>query len=252
VGVSSDDSIPPLLPPNQGGHCVRRHIADRRHKINPMDTNNAALAGGHTGRWMASWCPIISAMFAVLLWASLPSADIARLTSEGGPVERTSQWLYFVMAAVFAFGARLGASAKTRAALVVLMLAFGAREMDLHKYWAGKSVLKLSFYLGSAPAHQKVVALALLAAIALALVTLLRRHGVEVWRGLRVGRPVSTTVVITKILDRSVNTLAEDFGVLTPPSIGVLVGALEEIMELTPPMIAAIGWWQVSRSRPLD
>jgi hypothetical protein len=224
-----------------------------------MDTNNAALAGGHTGRWMASWCPIISAMFAVLLWVSLPSADIARLTSEGGPVERTSQWLYFVMAAVFAFGARLGASAKTRAALVVLMLAFGAREMDLHRYWTGKSVLKVSFYLGSAPAHQKVVALALLAAVALALVTLLRRHGVEVWRGLRLGRPVSTTVVIfvvtmviTKILDRSVNTLAEDFGVLTPPSIRMLVSALEEIMELSPPMVAAIGWWQVSRSRSLD
>jgi hypothetical protein len=198
-------------------------------------------------------------MFAVLLWVSLPSADIARLTSEGGPVERTSQWLYFVMAAVFAFGARLGASAKTRAALVVLMLAFGAREMDLHRYWTGKSVLKVSFYLGSAPAHQKVVALALLAAVALALVTLLRRHGVEVWRGLRLGRPVSTTVVIfvvtmviTKILDRSVNTLAEDFGVLTPPSIRMLVSALEEIMELSPPMVAAIGWWQVSRSRSLD
>lgn len=224
-----------------------------------MDTNNAALAGGHTGRWMASWCPIISAMFAVLLWVSLPSADIARLTSEGGPVERTSQWLYFVMAAVFAFGARLSASAKTRAALVVLMLAFGAREMDLHRYWTGKSVLKVSFYLGSAPAHQKVVALALLAAVALALVTLLRRHGVEVWRGFRVGRPVSTTVVIfivtmviTKILDRSVNTLAEDFGVLTPPSIRMLVSTLEEIMELSPPMVAAIGWWQASRSRPLD
>lgn len=223
-----------------------------------MDTNNAALAGGHTGRWMASWCPIISAMFAVLLWVSLPSADIARLTSEGGPVERTSQWLYFVMAAVFAFGARLSASAKTRAALVVLMLAFGAREMDLHRYWTGKSVLKVSFYLGSAPAHQKVVALALLAAVALALVTLLRRHGVEVWRGFRVGRPVSTTVVIfivtmviTKILDRSVNTLAEDFGVLTPPSIRMLVSTLEEIMELSPPMVAAIGWWQASRSRPL-
>ena len=163
------------------------------------------------------------------------------------------------MAAVFAFGTRLGGSAKTRAALVVMMLAFGAREMDLHKYWAGKNVLKVSFYLGSAPAHQKVVALALLAAIALALVTLLRHHGVEVWRGFRVGHPVFTmvvifvvTMVITKILDRSVNTLAEDFGVLTPPSIGVLVGALEEIMELTPPMIAAIGWWQVSRSQPLD
>lgn len=224
-----------------------------------MDTNTAALARGHTGCWMASWCPIICAMFAVLLWVSLPGAEVGRLTTESGPVERATQWLYFVMAAVFAFGARLGGSAKTRAALVVMMLAFGAREMDLHKHWTGQSVLKLSFYLGSAPAHQKVVALALLAAIALALVTLLRRHGVEVWRGLRVGRPVSTTVVIfvvtmviTKILDRSVNTLAEDFGVLTPPSIGVLVGALEEIMELTPPMIAAIGWWQVSRSWPSD
>ena len=98
-----------------------------------------------------------------------------------------------------------------------------------------------------------------LAAVALALVTLLRRHGVEVWRGFRVGCPVSTTVVIfvvtmviTKILDRSVNMLAEDFEVLTAPSIHVLVSTLEEIMELSPPMVAAIGWWQVSRSRPLD
>lgn len=208
---------------------------------------------------MASWCPIIAAMCALLLWVSLPGAEVGRLTTEGGPVERTTVWLYFVMAAVFAFGARLVGRAKTRAALVVMMLAFGAREMDLHKYWTGKSVLKLSFYLGSAPAHQKVVALALVAAIALALVTLLQRHGVEVWRGFRVGRPVSTTVVIfvvtmviTKIFDRSMNVLAEDFGVLTPPSIGVLVGALEEIMELTPPMIAAIGWWQVSSARPPD
>jgi hypothetical protein len=227
--------------------------------MNVMDKNTAALAGGHTGRWMALWCPIISAMFAVLLWASLAGTEVARLTSEGGPVERTTEWLYFVMAAVFAFGARLDGRAKTRAALVVMMLAFGAREMELHRYWTGKSVLKVSFYLGSAPAYQKIVALALVATVALALVTLLRRHGVEVWRGVRVGRPVSTTVVIfvvtiliTKILDRSVNVLAEDFGVLTPPTIRVLVGALEEIIELSPPMVAAIGWWQVSRSRPLD
>lgn len=224
-----------------------------------MDTNTAALARGHTGRWMASWCPIICAIFAVFLCMSLPGAELARLTTEGGPVELTTQWLYFVMAAVFAFGARLGSSIKTRAALVVMMLAFGAREMDLHRYWAGKSVLKVSFYLGDGPAHQKVVALALLATVALALVTLLRRHGVEVWRGFRVGHPVSTTVVIfvvtmviAKILDRSVNTLAEDFGVLTPPSIRVLVSTLEEIMELSPPVVAAIGWWQVNRSRPLD
>ncbi len=224
-----------------------------------MYVNTAALTEGHASRWMASWCPIICAMCAVLLWVSLPGAEVARLTREGGPIERPTEWLYFMMAMVFAFGARLVGTAKTRAALVVMMLAFGAREMDLHRYWTGKSVLKVSFYLGSAPTHQKIVALALVAMVALALVTLLRRHGVEAWRGFRAGRPVSTTVVIfvvtmviTKIFDRSVNVLAEDFGVLTPPSIHVLVSTLEEIMELSPPMIAAIGWWQVSQTRPPD
>ncbi len=138
--------------------------------------------------------------------------------------------------------------AQARWALVVLMAAFGAREMDLHKAWTEKSVLKVSFYLENHPLHQKLVALAVLAAVIIGLGLLVRRHARSVWRGFRAGDTVCTTMlifivtmVVSKILDRSVNVLLVDYGIVTPAVTNALVGAIEEIVELSLPLIAGVG-----------
>jgi hypothetical protein len=214
-------------------------------------------------RWTALALPLAAAFAALVLWWLLPTDEVRRLTAEGGPVERPTEWLWFAMAAVVAAAASSRLDAASRAALVVTMLAFGAREMDLHKAYTGKSVLKLSFYLGEAPWRQKAVAVVVIGLVAAALLVLLWRHARGVWQRFRAGDAVATSIVVlvgamavSKVLDRSVNVLAEDFGIVASTQVHALVGALEEIIELSLPLVAGLAWWQarpaaVRSMRPL-
>jgi predicted MFS family arabinose efflux permease len=208
-------------------------------------------------RWAALAVPALATLAALSLWLTLPGDDVKRLTAEVGWIEQSTVWFYFLAAALFAlrFGAPHGRG--TRAALAVLMLALGARELDLHKAFTGISMLKGSFYLGSAPWSQKLAGLLVVATVVVATVALLRWHAVGLWRRFREGDAAATTVfiffvtlIVSKMLDRSVNLLAEDYGVVTPPSIDVLIRALEEILELSLPLIVLVGWWQSRVARP--
>ncbi|MBA3591738.1 MAG: hypothetical protein H0W38_19670 [Methylibium sp.] len=86
-------------------------------------------------------------------------------------------------------------------------------------------------------------------------VFVIRRHARSVWQGLRRRETLATTVaiflvtmIVSKVFDRSINILNEDFGIVTPVATGVLVGAVEEILELSLPLVAAIGFVQHRRS----
>jgi hypothetical protein len=49
------------------------------------------------------------------------------------------------------------------------------------------------------------------------------------------------------LLDRSLNVMDEEFAITVPGSVRVLVGAVEELVELTLPALAGLGWWQARR-----
>ncbi|RZL08428.1 MAG: hypothetical protein EOP40_13145 [Rubrivivax sp.] len=185
-------------------------------------------------------------MAALAVWYLFTPQEVFRITHERGPVERPTEWLYVVVALGMWALRRPSDALKLWLALSVTLLAFGMREMDLHKAWTGTSVLKVSFYLGQAPLHHRLVALAVLSLVALAVGHLLRRYAGVAWRALRQGHPVAITVacflgtlVASKVFDRLINILAEDYQLVVTPGIDSIVTALEEILELGLPVLAA-------------
>lgn len=214
----------------------------------------AAPASFVHSRYFAITPPLVALVFALGLWLALEPATLKAFTTEGGLVERPTELLYFALAAAMWWWRRPEDELLGWAALCVVFVAFGAREMDLHKAWTGGSMLKLSFYLREAPLVQKLVSGAAVLTVAAAGALLARRYARKVWQDFRRGETVATTVavffvtmVVSKVFDRSINILIEDFGVITPAATGVLVGAVEEILELSLPLVAAIGFMQHRR-----
>ncbi|MBZ8141244.1 hypothetical protein CLD22_15230 [Rubrivivax gelatinosus] len=206
------------------------------------------------GRWLAVWWPIATAIAATLFWLLLTPEALRWLKAENGPIEGTNAALYFVCALVFLLTPRI--ETPTRLALAVLFVGFGAREMDWHKTFTGKSVLKVSYYLGDAPWQTRLLAFLAVAAVALAVLTLLLRQSRPLLQQWQRRDPVATstvifivTMVITKVLDRSLNLLAEEAGIVFSESTGLLVSSLEETIELSLPLIALVAWAQFRNSR---
>ncbi len=199
----------------------------------------------------------VTMAFAIAVWLVQPTESVLWLMREEGPVETATSALFFLLALVL-YGLRPKLDdRRSWLAMVTLCAAAGAREMDWHKVWTGKSVLKLSFYLGPAPAHQKLLAGALVMLVAAGVIYLVRRHALSLWRDLRAREPVAVTVAtllvttaITKVLDRSINLLIQDHGIVAAPSIRALVAALEESMELGLPLMVTLAVWQYLRECP--
>lgn len=219
----------------------------------PSTTPQASLP---SSRWLTLPAPLLAALLAVLLWLSLAPPQVMHVMREGGPIEGMTEILYFLLAAALWLSPRAAGEWRTTLALSVMLAAAGAREMDLHKHWTGTSVLKVSFYLRDAPLHQKIVAFVILALIAAAAIDLLRRHGQALWQRLKAREPVAcsialffVTMAISKVLDRSINVLAEDFGIASSASVLALVSALEETVELSLPVMAGLARWQYLRLR---
>lgn len=180
-----------------------------------------------------------------------PPQRVIELMGEEGPVERLTAIGFFLLAPLVWLLRRRGDPGATLAALAAVFIAFGAREMDWHKVWTGTSVLRVSYYTGPAPMQHKLIALAVLAVVVLALGRLVLRHARPTWQALRRGEPVAVsvavfiaTIVLAKGLDRSYSILTEDFG--WPLTIGVqaAIVAVEECLELTLILIALLGLWQ--------
>ncbi|MBG6078932.1 hypothetical protein [Rubrivivax gelatinosus] len=206
------------------------------------------------GRWLAVWWPLAATVAAILFWLLLSPENLRWLKAENGPIEGTNAALYFVCALVFLLSRRI--EPLTRLALAVLFCGFGAREMDWHKAFTGKSVLKVSYYLGDAPWQQRLVALAAVAAVALALLTLLLRQAGPLLHYWQRRDPVATSVVVfavtmavSKVIDRIENLLAESWGIVFSPETGLLIGSLEETIELSLPLIALVAWLQFRAMR---
>lgn len=203
--------------------------------------------------WAAPALALALVAIAGALWVALPLDVLAHLMDETGPVERGTAWLYFATAAVWAaLGARTPPAARATVwAIAVVLAAFGARELDLHKAWTGVSMLKVSYYFGPAPVAHKAAALVVLLPVAAAVAGLVLRHGRAVVQGLRTGQPVAVTVLVfvlsiavSKLVDRSENVLLEDFGIAFPLWLSVLRSAVEEMLELGLALLPWIGWWQ--------
>lgn len=201
--------------------------------------------------WAALALPLAAFMLAVLLWAIVPLPTLQALLAEDGLIERPTAWLYFGVALLALVWRGRGDPWSDTLAIALLMVAFGAREMDLHKSLAGTSVLRVSYYFGAAPLAHKAVSLVAVAATLWSMAWLAWRHARDVVPGVRRGDPVNisvavfvVTLILTKLLDRTVGVLTEDFGLAIPASLAALVVDLEEVGELALPAIAMLALWQ--------
>jgi hypothetical protein len=206
----------------------------------------------------AAYVALATVVLALVAWAVLPPDTLKALLREGAPVEAATAALFLLLPGALWALRRPDDEPRTLWALSVLFLAFGAREMDLHRF-PGSSVLKVSFYLGDAPLEQKLVAGVAVAAVAAAFLQLAVRHARPLWRAFRRRESWAITVVwfigimaLSKVLDRSINLLAQDFGLDAPTAVRGLVAALEEIMELGLPVMAGIALLQRRPSPPRE
>jgi hypothetical protein len=206
--------------------------------------------------WAALILPLAAFVLAMLLWASLALPTLQSLLSEDGIIEQPTQWLFFLAGAFALLWRRPEAAWSDSIALALVMFAFGAREMDLHKSLTEGSVLRVSFYFGSAPLMQKLVALSVVALAAWAMAWLLLRHTGRIVAGVRRADPACISVAVfvvalvgIKMLDRSVGVLTEDFGMSISSELAALVVAIEEVDELVLPIIALLAMWQHRRQR---
>jgi hypothetical protein len=206
--------------------------------------------------WAALMLPLAALVLATLLWAGLALPTLQSLISEEGIIERPTQWLFFLAGVLALLWRRPDAAWSDSIALALLMFAFGAREMDLHKALTGTSVLRVSFYFSAAPLVQKLLAFSAVALAAGAMAWLLLRHTARIVAGVRGADPACVSVAVfvvalvgIKLLDRSVGVLTEDFGIAVSSELAALVVAIEEVDEFVLPLIALLAMWQHRRLR---
>ncbi|RYF42006.1 MAG: hypothetical protein EOO25_08090 [Comamonadaceae bacterium] len=191
-------------------------------------------------------------LLASLVLGSLASpADVVDWTAEEGFIERSTLMLYF-LAALAVAGDRERLHAPVWIALAALLAAAAGRELDWHKTFTGTSMLKLSYYLGEAPLRHKLAALAILACLVAAAAYLALRFARSTWRGLRARDAAAVTaatflacMVISKLVDRSLTVLAQDWHLSISAQARSLQLAVEELMELELPALVLLGLVQL-------
>lgn len=205
-------------------------------------------------RWAGLIPPLAAVLLSLLLAFVWPQQRVLALVEENGPVEDLTVLFYVAVVAALWWMSASAPHWRERAGIGLMLIACAARELDLHKTLTGTSVLKLSFYTHPWPLHQKLVALAIVLALAATAVLLARRFALRIWRDLRRGDALAITVlsffatlVLTKIVDRSFAVLAEDYGITMAPLLATVLHAFEEIGECSLPLIAGVGLWQYRR-----
>lgn len=178
-------------------------------------------------------------------------AEVVAWTAEEGFIERSTVVMYF-FAGLAVAGDREQLRPPVWIAAATLLAAAAGRELDWHKAFTGGSFLKLSYFIGPAPLQHKLVALGVLACIGAAAAYLARRFARTIWQGLRTRDGVAFTaatflacLVVSKITDRSLTVLEQDWHLSFSAHARALQLAIEELMELELPALVLLGLVQL-------
>lgn len=194
--------------------------------------------------------PLGALATAFLLWLALPPARVLALMAEDAPLETATGVLYgvgivFLLARWRAFQDKWAC-----VALATFMAMLMARELDLHLRLTGTSVLRVSYYLRGEFTGAKAIALLAVGAFLLCLayfvwVAVRRgvwRHPLRSWQD-PLTAPAFTfivSIVVAKVLDRTVSIVTEDWGVPVPQAVAALIVACEEMLELGLPLLVML------------
>ncbi|QHM71539.1 hypothetical protein C7M51_01829 [Mixta intestinalis] len=197
----------------------------------------------------------LTSFFTLLLWLFLPAEVLIYHTEEGRIVEQLTLYAYGL--AIFLLLVLPVPTFKplTRYAVIVVLLTMMAREADLHKAVADMSMIKLRFWTGNLPLHDKLIAFGFLAPAALACLWLLFKQGRATLRAVKQRIPHAISIVsfialiaLTNLLDRSLGIVKEWLGWHAPHWLVALQTSQEEFLELALPVLAVIALLQYRRS----
>lgn len=194
--------------------------------------NSPTSKSGFWPLWLALG---VTALF--LLGGVFLGLDAKGFLTEGGPVENATVAAlciaalgFVVMAPDRALGPRWHVTA------VLLLMA--ARELDFDKRFLAKGILQARLYTGDTPVLHKLIGLAVLALIFLAVGRLIWLHWRSFLQGLRNGEGWTWSlavalvlVVVAKAFDGAGRKL-EPFGITLDPDVDRLLSGSEEVMEL--------------------
>lgn len=211
-----------------------------------------AMNGRDSGRFpstraTAPWLALVVVLASTAAWWLLPPELVIRWTDENAFIERATVALYLA-SAVAVLAAWRSLPAAVAATMALTMLAFAAREADLHIHLTGTSMLRVSYYLRPAPLLHKIAGLAvtggLLGCWLYLAVRMVRAWGANRLRAGALGTNVGTflgILVFTKVVDRSMSILVGDFGVRMDSGMRALQVVIEEPLEMALPLMVVAG-----------
>lgn len=227
----------------------------RRLRRLRLGTGRAALRSLQTvlqSRRAACYLSLAFFALAVLIGLGMPALVPTAFVEEGGPVETGTILLYAVAALAVAFVRLPALSGIDKLCAIVVLVAFAAREADLHVALFGFSILKARFYSTVGSADQITVAVLVLALIALAALLLMKRHGRR-WltSPANWSAPDATVIVfmfvllVAKSMDKLPGTL-EYLGraSLLSSQVLLLMLSVEEILEFLLPGLVLLAIMQ--------
>lgn len=204
-----------------------------------------------------SLCLILLACCLALLSSVLLDYDfLLRFVDEGGFIE-TLTLFFYAIAAVFAlcYG-RKTIRLTSRVAIAILMIAMLAREADLHKVF-GMSMLKIKFWLTTESTFTaKLAAILIILFLAFALYILIRNAGKQWLSDSKHGLAYAITLwlflavlVISKIIDRSVNMIDEMTNWMAPTWVVAIQLPQEEYLECLLPLLIIVAIIQYNHNK---
>lgn len=243
-----------------------RAMAAMRHRQDPAGTTawlprrlvklSRRLADSRIGLGLAICCAAV----AVCIGLATPDFLPLSFLLEDGPVENGTVVLYLAAAALVLLLPLPALARPDKLALFVILVAFAAREADLHSAMFGMSILKARFYNQFANPWQIAAALAMLAPLTLSILWLGRRFVMA--RSTPQQRhawwPVKMTaltfllvIVVSKTMDRLPASVVEMGLSAQELSLGTrtVLLSLEEVLEFALPLLAILGIAQVQLGR---
>lgn len=199
---------------------------------------------------------VLVVLTASIAGALTPSVFPPSLFSEGGLIEDLTLVFYglAILAVMLAPADAVGLPDKL--AVCIVLAAFAARELDLHKALFGISILKARFYNRDGTAAQITEALLVLLPILASLAWLAKRHGLAWLAALRRHEPAAVTflvflvsLVVAQLSDRAPDTLSDWWHITVSETATHVLQGNEESLEMILPVLVACVVWQAGRAR---
>lgn len=204
---------------------------------------------------LAPFLILVTSIVAFIAWAVLPLDVIFPIIHENGPIESMTIVFYFAaIACIWLSKIKLYSTPFIRILCTIAILAMAAREADLHKVIEGVNVLKVRFWTGDSPISYKLITAATLLPMIFSVLYLLLTFYKPVLKAARqyVASAVTLVtffilIVITKILDRSLDVVTQILSWDSPRWVTALQNSLEESLEMLLPILLIVFIFQKIR-----